>query len=99
MVSDAHIPSVLLEHLPKLSAAYAKYCSGIPMAQQLYEQKLTEKDFIDFEKGFHGVNKPTLNYIMRPVQVRNPSRTLVSLHCSSSPRHLPDAPIGLMDSA
>ena len=48
---------------------YAKYCAGIPNAQALYEKKLTEKQFVEFEKGFKDKAKPTLDTIMRPVQV------------------------------
>ena len=60
---------VLLEVLPTLAEPYARYCAGIPTAQALYEKKMAEKDFVDFENSFPALNKPTLNHIMRPVQV------------------------------
>jgi hypothetical protein len=66
----ANVVNVLVDSLPQLTPAYSKYCSGIPTAQGLYEKKMTKKDFIAFEKSFETLNKPTLNYIMRPVQVR-----------------------------
>jgi hypothetical protein len=60
---------VLVRLLPILEPVYAKYCSGIPGAQALYNRKLSSKDFMAFEQSFATMNKPTLNYIMRPVQV------------------------------
>lgn len=59
---------VLNEHLPRLVGPYSKYCVGIPAAQAMYEKKLHERDFIEFEKSFVNMNKPTFNHIMRPVQ-------------------------------
>lgn len=61
--------SRLRDGLAKLAPAYSKYCVGIPGAQELYEKKLQQKEFRDFEASFKSLNKPTLNYIMRPVQV------------------------------
>jgi hypothetical protein len=45
-----------------------RYCQGIPAAQALYERKLLEKPFVEFEQSFADMNKPTLNHFMRPVQ-------------------------------
>ena len=58
----------LLSGLPTLSPIYNKYCAGIPAAQQLYDSKLKEREFALFEQS-QSLNKPTLNFIMRPVQV------------------------------
>lgn len=73
---------MLTEHLPKLSGAYSRYCAGIPDAQAVYEKKLQQKDFVEFEASFPALNKPTLNHIMRPVQVwlRVGSICVCSLH-------------------
>ena len=63
-----HLADVLVENLPKLAPAYSKYCAGIPAAQAMYEKKLLMKEFVAFEASFQNLNKPTLNYVMRPVQ-------------------------------
>lgn len=67
--NDKDLPERLRTGLGKLSTAYSKYCVGIPAAQELYEKKLGQKEFRDFEASFKTLSKPTLNYIMRPVQV------------------------------
>eukprot|EP00039_Didymoeca_costata_P008432 m.111985 g.111985 ORF g.111985 m.111985 type:complete len:672 (-) comp14077_c0_seq1:14-2029(-) len=59
---------VLQKHLPKMTDPYAKYCGRIKSAQDLYEAKLKDKKFSQFEESFTNLNKPTLNHIMRPVQ-------------------------------
>ncbi len=61
--------AALAHHLPLLVPVYSKYCAGIPAAQALYERKLADKTFNEFENSYSNMNKPTLNYIMRPVQV------------------------------
>ena len=66
---DPTTASALTTHLPRLKSLYSKYCTGIPAAQALYERKLGERPFFEFENSFSHLNKPTLNYIMRPVQV------------------------------
>jgi hypothetical protein len=75
--TGADISRILLAALPRLSPLYSKYCASIPAAQQLYEQKLRDARFGQFEASFAPLNKPTLNYIMRPVQVHFPH---ISLH-------------------
>eukprot|EP00053_Salpingoeca_punica_P017945 m.173993 g.173993 ORF g.173993 m.173993 type:complete len:886 (+) comp17324_c5_seq4:27-2684(+) len=65
--SEAPLPA-LVRQLPLMVPVYSKYCAGVPHAQELYERKLTEKLFTEFERSIKGQNKPTLDYIMRPVQ-------------------------------
>lgn len=67
-VEGVDLVEVLADALPKLGSAYSRYCAGIPNAQQMYERKIKTKAFKYFEKSFETLNKPTLNYIMRPVQ-------------------------------
>ena len=43
--------------------------AGVPAAQALYEKKMKEPEFAEFENSFTTLNKPTLSHIMRPVQV------------------------------
>eukprot|EP00041_Stephanoeca_diplocostata_P012746 m.214153 g.214153 ORF g.214153 m.214153 type:complete len:560 (-) comp19070_c0_seq6:315-1994(-) len=64
----ADVAQVMCDMLPTLQVPYAKYCQGIPAAQELYEHKLHAKEFVRFEQSMPTLNKPTLNHIMRPVQ-------------------------------
>lgn len=58
----------LIKVLPRLLGPYQKYCSDIPEALKLLETKQNNKAFLRFEAGFGSMNKPTMNFIMRPVQ-------------------------------
>eukprot|EP00048_Salpingoeca_helianthica_P003141 m.64288 g.64288 ORF g.64288 m.64288 type:complete len:813 (-) comp12513_c0_seq2:28-2466(-) len=60
--------AALTTHLPRLTTVYSRYCAGIPGAQALYNRKLGERAFAEFESSFAHLNKPTLNYVMRPAQ-------------------------------
>lgn len=51
-----------------------RYCAGLPQAQELYERKLADRGFRALEASMPDLNKPTLNYIMRPFQVRSLGR-------------------------
>lgn len=62
------LAGVLVEHLPLLKAPYTKYCGRISQAQDMYEKKILEPRFLQFEETFPALNKPTLNHLMRPVQ-------------------------------
>jgi hypothetical protein len=67
--SAAKLADVLGIRLPALVDVYSKYCAGVPAAQALYEKKMEEPEFAEFENSFTTLNKPTLSHIMRPVQV------------------------------
>lgn len=60
---------VLAHRFGLMKDLYARYCAGIPAAQNLYQQKLLDKRFVKFEAGFPQLSKPTLNHFMRPFQV------------------------------
>ncbi len=61
--------AALAAELPRLAGPYARYCAGVPAAQTLYDRKLAERPFAAFEASMPALNKPTLNYLLRPVQV------------------------------
>eukprot|EP00730_Choanoeca_flexa_P000282 TRINITY_DN10129_c0_g2_i1.p1 TRINITY_DN10129_c0_g2~~TRINITY_DN10129_c0_g2_i1.p1 ORF type:complete len:718 (+),score=182.33 TRINITY_DN10129_c0_g2_i1:929-3082(+) len=62
------LDTALGQHLRFFKDIYARYCAGLPQAQELYETKLADRQFRSFEASFPDLNKPTLNYIMRPFQ-------------------------------
>eukprot|EP00055_Hartaetosiga_balthica_P008911 m.34337 g.34337 ORF g.34337 m.34337 type:complete len:953 (-) comp6523_c0_seq1:134-2992(-) len=66
--SASNLDATLARYIRGMIQAYSRYCAGIPAAQELYQQKLQEKDFVRFEATFAPLNKPTLNHFMRPFQ-------------------------------
>eukprot|EP00045_Choanoeca_perplexa_P014513 m.171117 g.171117 ORF g.171117 m.171117 type:complete len:723 (-) comp16701_c0_seq4:136-2304(-) len=64
----SNLDASLSQHLTYFKDIYARYCAGLPKAQELYESKLGDRQFRAFEAAMPDLNKPTLNYIMRPFQ-------------------------------
>ncbi|EDQ93137.1 uncharacterized protein MONBRDRAFT_22586 [Monosiga brevicollis MX1] len=66
--APAELDGILARHLGGFGGCYGRYCAGLPAAQALYQDKLEDRAFVQFEAKMPQLNKPTLNYFMRPFQ-------------------------------